>query len=142
MKITLDTNILISATFWYGDSFEILERVEQKDFELILSKEILQEYTEVLDYKEIKEKILSKHLDFRKTVEKIISISTIVEPFQKVTAVIDDPDDNMILECAQAGDVDYIITKDLDLLRLNIFEGIRIVHPQEFLHLVKEKKAE
>ncbi len=48
MKITVDTNILVSATFWYGDSNEIIERVERKEIELILSKEIIEEFTRVL----------------------------------------------------------------------------------------------
>lgn len=28
MKITVDTNVLISSTFWYGSSFKIIEKVE------------------------------------------------------------------------------------------------------------------
>jgi predicted nucleic acid-binding protein len=30
MKITVDTNILISATFWYGDSYKIIEKVDNR----------------------------------------------------------------------------------------------------------------
>ena len=30
MKITMDTNVLISATFWYGDYNKIIEKVENK----------------------------------------------------------------------------------------------------------------
>jgi predicted nucleic acid-binding protein len=36
MKITVDTNVLISSTFWSGDSDRILEKVENKEIELIL----------------------------------------------------------------------------------------------------------
>ena len=38
MKITIDTNVLISSTFWRGDSDKIIEKVEAKELELI-SKE-------------------------------------------------------------------------------------------------------
>ncbi len=58
MRITVDTNILVSATFWYGDSNTIMELVESKQLELVLSVQILEEFTKVLDYKEIKEKII------------------------------------------------------------------------------------
>ncbi len=44
MRITLDTNVLVSATFWYGDSFEILKNVENKELELVISKEIIEEF--------------------------------------------------------------------------------------------------
>ena len=41
MKITVDTNVLISATFWYGDSNKIILLAERQLIELILSKEIV-----------------------------------------------------------------------------------------------------
>ena len=86
MKITVDTNVLISATFWYGSSNEIIEKVENKEIALILSKEIIEEFSNVLDYEEIQEKIKDKNLEMKKTVEKIVSISTIIEPTQKFTS--------------------------------------------------------
>jgi len=44
-----------------------------------------------------------------------------------------DPKDNMILELAVAGQADYIVTGDKDLLALNPFRKIQIVTPAEFL---------
>lgn len=55
MRITLDTNVLISATFWDGCSDKIIRKVENKEVELILSEEIIKEFSEVLDYKEIQD---------------------------------------------------------------------------------------
>lgn len=133
MKITLDTNVLISATFWEGDSYKIIEKVERKEIELILSKDIIEEFAKVLDYREIKEKIKNKNLEMKRTIEKIISLSTIVDPIEKVDIIKEDLDDNKILECAKSGDVDFIVTNDNHLLKLNQFEKIRIVSPREFL---------
>ena len=31
MMITVDTNVLISATFWYGNSNKIIEKFENKE---------------------------------------------------------------------------------------------------------------
>ena len=78
MKITLDTNVLISATFWKGNSDKIIEKVEKKDIELILSKDIIEEFARVSKYKEIQEKVKNKNLEMKRTVEKIISISKII----------------------------------------------------------------
>ena len=61
MKITVDTNVLISATFWYGDSEKIITKAENKEIELVLSRDIIKEYNEVLQYKEIKDKIKDKN---------------------------------------------------------------------------------
>ena len=45
----------------------------------------------------------------------------------------EDPSDNMILECAVAGGVDFVISGDDHLLAVGEFHGIRIVNPSEFL---------
>ena len=135
MRITVDTNVLISATFWYGDSHKIIELVEQKKLILVLSKNILQEYSEVLEYDEIQEKIIDKNLDMKYTLHKLISLATIVEPTLRLDIVKDDSDDNRVLECALEGQVDYIITQDNHLLKLKQFQNISIMTPTEFLSI-------
>ncbi len=132
MKIAVDTNVLVSATFWYGASHRILLKVESKEIELILSQDILREYAEVLGYEEITEKIANKGLEMKRSIGKIISMSTIVQPSEKLNVISDDPDDNIILECAIAGNVDYIISKDNHLLKLKKYRNIPIVAPEEF----------
>ena len=133
IKITVDTNVFISATFWLGASHKILELVEKKTIELILSKSIIKEYQDVLNYKEIQEKITNKNLEMRWYVQKIASLSRIVIPKKKILIIEVDTDDNKILECALAGNVDYIISQDRHLLDLKEFTGIEILHPEDFL---------
>ncbi len=139
MKITVDTNVLVSATFWNGCSNEIINRVERKDIDLALSKEIIEEFAIVLSSEEIQEKIKNKYLEMKRTVGKIASISTIIEPLEKVDIVKEDPDDNKILECAKAGKVDFIISSDNHLLKIKKFEGMPILTPQEFLKQISEE---
>mgnify|MGYP001583811105 CR=1 FL=1 len=68
-----------------------------------------------------------------RTIEKIVSLSTIIETAEKLNVVTEDAADNKILECAKAGKVDYVISKYNHLLKLKEFEKIRIVSPREFL---------
>jgi len=138
MKITVDTNILVSSTFWSGDSDRILEKVEKKEIELVLSEEIISEFLKVLDYEEIQNKIKNKNLEMRRTIEKIVSISTIVEPKEKLSIIKEDPDDDIILECAVEGNVDYIISKDKHLLKIENFRGIKVIKPEELLKILRE----
>jgi uncharacterized protein len=135
MKITIDTNVLISGSLWKGASDKILEKVENKEIELILSKNIIEEFSEVLNYDEIKNKIRDKGLEIRRTVEKIVSISNTIEPLEKLKIITEDSDDNMVLECAVEGKVDFIITQDKHLLKLREFQEIKIITPEEFLTL-------
>ena len=59
MKIVVDTNVLLSATFWNGASNRIIEKVEKKEIELVISKKILDEFSGVLGYKEIVKKLIT-----------------------------------------------------------------------------------
>ena len=137
MRITLDTNILVSGTFWTGASFRILDLVDRKKLRSISSKEIIEEYYGVINSDEIIDKIERKKLIIYKLVEKIIKNSEITEPRTKLSIVKEDPDDNKILECAKEGRVDYIITQDEHLLKLKKFENIPILKPDDFLKLLR-----
>jgi uncharacterized protein len=133
MKIVLDTNVLVSATFWNGDSEKIIQKVENKEIELILSKEILDEFDAVLNYKDIQDKIKNKNLELKRTVEKITILCAIIEPKQKLNIIIDDPTDNKFLECAIEGKADFIVSKDKHLLKIKEYQGIKTITPEELL---------
>lgn len=133
MRVTVDTNVLISATFWNGSSNKIIEKVENKELELILSYEIIEEFVRVLNYEGIQQKIRDKNLEMNRTVEKIVEMSKVIESKVKLNIIKEDPDDNKILECAKAGQVDFIVSNDNHLLKLKSLEGINIVSAEEFI---------
>ena len=137
MRITVDTNVLISATFWYGDSNEIINRVERKEFELVLSPEILEEFALVLQSKEIQDKVSNKNLQMKETVQKITSLSALVTPRLRLDIIDDDPSDNKVLECAKAGKADYIISNDNHIMALRKFENIRILSSRQFIDKIR-----
>jgi putative PIN family toxin of toxin-antitoxin system len=58
-------------------------------------------------------------------------------PVYPSVAVTDcrDPKDNLILECALAGDADLIVSGDAHLLDLNPWRGIAILTPGDYLAL-------
>ena len=138
MKIVLDTNVLVSGTFWEGDSAKILNLIDTKEIGLILSEELIEEYNEVINRDEILDKIQNKDLILNKTVQKIIQNSSITEPSSKFDIIKEDSDDNKILECAFEGKVNYIISQDNHLLKLKEFQGIRIITPEEFVRINKK----
>ena len=131
-KATLDTNVLVSATFWTGDSFKILDLVDKKKVKSVSSKPIIEEYDRVIKSDEIIEKIENKDLIVSKVIQNVLSNSTIVDPKRQVT-ICEDPDDNKFLEAAVEGKVDFIVSQDKHLLKIKEFEGIKIVTPKEFL---------
>ena len=136
MKVILDTNVLISGTFWTGNSFRILDLIDKNKLRNITSKEIIKEYYEVINSDEIIDKVEDKKLKMLKIAHKVINNSEIVVPSVKINIIKDDPDDNKILECAIAGNVDCIVSNDKHLLKLKEFKGIKILTPKEFLSLM------
>lgn len=66
-------------------------------------------------------------------IQEIESISDLVVASRSIDVVQADPYDNMILERALAGKVDYIVSGDSHLLDLGEFEGIRIITPAQML---------
>lgn len=136
MRITLDTNVLVSGTFWTGSSYMILNLIDKKRLRSISSKEIIEEYYEVINSDEIIDKVEKKKLIMYKLIEKVIKNSEITEPKTKLSIVKEDPDDDKILECAKEGGADYIITQDEHLLKLKKFDNILILKPDDFLKLL------
>ncbi len=59
-----------------------------------------------------------------------------VSPTVKLDVIKADPKDNIILECAVAGNADYIVSGDKHLLDLKEFSGIKILKPAEFLRKI------
>ncbi len=128
-KVVLDTNVLISGILFGGNPRQILELVIQGKIDAYISPAIFTEFREVL----IRPK-------FGLTPEKCFSIAKEIEDifcfvFPRITVdlVKDDPEDNIILECALAAGVKYIITGDPHLLKLASFEKIKIISPASFV---------
>ncbi|NOY70456.1 MAG: putative toxin-antitoxin system toxin component, PIN family [Deltaproteobacteria bacterium] len=128
-KVVLDTNVLISGILFGGNPRQILELVIQGKIDAYISPAILTEFREVL----IRPKFgLSQEKCFS-IAKEIEDIFCIVFPHITVDLIKDDPDDNIILECALAADVQFIVTGDSHLLSLRLFEKIKIISPAMFV---------
>jgi putative PIN family toxin of toxin-antitoxin system len=136
MKVVLDTNIWLSAIFWKGEADKLIKSCLNKKIELIITEEILDEIIEVLN----KESKFQKYIKKRKQsiedlVRTILSIATLIKTQSKIDLIKKHPKDNMILEAALDGKVDYIVSYDKHILNMLEFREIRILDPREFLRL-------
>ncbi len=128
MKAVLDTNIFISGIFWKGASNKVILNWKEGKFMLVTSLGTLSELIKVL--KDFKIKLPDEMI--REWIDLIVRNSIIVEPKEKIAIVKDDPKDNIFVETAIAGNVDYIVSQDNHLLKLKEFRGIKIITPEEF----------
>lgn len=130
MKVVFDTNVVASASFWRGTPFDCLAAWAQGRCAAVVSPELLAEYHETIG---------ELRLDYpqRPPVEWVDALTESAElifPTERATGATPDPADEMVLECALAGEADYIVTGDKKhLLPLREFRGIPIVTPADFL---------
>ena len=130
MRVTVDTNVLISSLIATGGSADqVIQLVREGEMEMVLSKFILDELARVLTQKfELPAQAVQS------AVDRFQQLAIIVEPRAVVNVIKGKQDDNRILECAVAGRVDYLITGDKKhILPLASIQGIPIVGVTEFL---------
>lgn len=144
MRLTLDTNILVSAfVAKQGHSATILElALTLVDIELILSDPILDEFQDVLGRDEVRSRFAYTEQQVRQAVEGLRASAKLVSPSAKVSVVKEDPKDNVILSTALSGKADYIVSGDKHLLDLGKYRGIRIVNPRGFVQVLSKKFPE
>lgn len=132
MRVTVDTNVLISALGWNGTEAAIIEMILDSRLELCLSAQILSEFYRVVKYPKFG--FTDEEIDG--FIGRLLPNVILLKPVNRISAVEADPDDNKIIECAVEGKASYIITGDKHLLQLGDYKGIRIVKASEFLKIV------
>lgn len=128
----LDTNILISATFWRGASDHVLRSAEEGLFEAIISEEILTEYDRSLREPEFRKKVSERTLTALWSRSHIVRLCHLFSS-EPVHITLKDPDDTHLFGCAISSEATHIVTNDKAVLALNGWQGIHILTPEEFL---------
>ncbi len=132
-KAVIDTNVFISALIGSKNAKYILDNFLDGRFDIIISEKLFEELIATIG----KEKF-SKIIDEKGCRELIELLKTDADwaiPEEKI-AICRDPKDNIVLECAVAGKVGFIVTGDRDLLALSPFRKISIITPSKFLGLL------
>ncbi len=134
IRVTPDTNVLVSSTIVKGSSFEILRLSKLGKIKLVLSLEIIKEFKEVIS----RPKFGFSEEQISNAVKQLISISEIIVSVTKIKIVKDDNDDNIILSTAIDGKAEYLVSGDPHLLKIKNFKSIKIVKPSNLLKIFYE----
>lgn len=135
MKIVLDTNCILVSFSSKSRFRKILDDFLSGKYELLISNEIFYEYYE----------LFSKIFDPEAAIElsEIILNSdgiVFINIYYRMNLINADPDDNKFVDCAFAGNADYIVTDDKhfeELKKIN-FPKINTISTEDFLKLLSE----
>lgn len=134
MKVVVDTNVLISGLISTSSPpARIIDLWLSNRLNVYVSPEIIEEYLSVFLRPKFRRvgtpqeryELISELLDLDNTI--------VVNPDFRLTIITDDVDDNIILECAVEAAVEVIVSGDMHLLSLSVYDGIEILLPAEFL---------
>jgi putative PIN family toxin of toxin-antitoxin system len=143
-KAVLDTSVLVSAflnPIPGGASFDLLRFAEQRAFALYLSDAIVAETARVLTSKRNRSRYHYTQEEVEFYCRTIFDVATVVTDVPEIRVVCD-PNDDVILASAIAAGADYLVTRDKDLLSLGAYEGISIIKPEAFLHVLRGQSQE
>ncbi len=129
MRVILDTNVLMSGLFFSGPPYEILNNWRQKNIQLVISAEILEEY------RRIGKRLGDKYPGVE--VSPLLALIAVHGEFVAAPPlsedVCDDPTDDMFFACALASGCRIIVSGDKHLHRANGFGGVDVLRPRAFL---------
>ncbi|MFQ4146643.1 putative toxin-antitoxin system toxin component, PIN family [Chlorogloeopsis sp. ULAP02] len=136
MKIIIDTNVLVSAVLKGREPRVVIQFVvDNLDCEWIVSKEILNEYKEVLSRSKFRlsSEIRSEWFEILDTVTTLIDVNVEID-FPK------DRKDAKFLACAVAASADFLITGDSDFNEAQSLVKTTIISVSLFKKLVCDVK--
>jgi putative PIN family toxin of toxin-antitoxin system len=131
-RVVLDTVVFVRALINPHSRSGRLVSEYAGHFTLLVSKPTVQECLEVLQRPELKRKFRSLG---RVNVRQVIDLVTQAQfvEIAEVPPVVRDPADDIFVATAVAGQADFILSEDKDLLDLKQVSGISIIDTQSFL---------
>jgi uncharacterized protein len=127
VKFLLDTNVLVSALIWSGKPYTLLKLASASPHQIYTSPALLDELRNTLSYPRLQAHILKRGLSAKELYDQVALIVHTQASPALAKPVCRDRDDDAVLACALAAQVDWIVSGDQDLLVLQQFEGIPIV---------------
>jgi uncharacterized protein len=132
MRVVIDTNIFVSS-FFGGKPRKVIDLWFSGELILCLSKQILEEYFEVLGRFDFDDDTLL--IKLMSAIENNSNILFVENPEEKQW-INEDPKDDKFIACALALKAGYIVSGDSHLTIRKEIENIKILTPSEILEFI------
>ena len=129
--MVLDTNVVVSGLLFGGVPGRVLTAWTSGAFVLVLSPPVLDEFRRVGREFAKGRAPLDAALD---ALLALIAVhATVIDAPRLKARVSADPDDDMLLAAAIAGEAGYVVSGDKHLLDVTGWNGITVLKPRAFL---------
>jgi len=107
LRLVLDTNVFLVSILPHHKYWWVFEALLNQQYTLLVSNEILTEYLEKCSEK-YGISLSENQLDFLLELSNVELMTT----YYQWNLITVDPDDNKFVDCAVAGQADYLVTHD------------------------------
>jgi putative PIN family toxin of toxin-antitoxin system len=141
LNAVLDSTVLVSAFLTpRGLAAQLLSEARRGAFVLHLSDQIIVETQDVLlERKHIRQRYPYTDEQAVRFCRALRSAAHLISHFARISGVVRDPNDDMVIACALAAGDAYLVTRDPDLLTLKTYRDVRMATPEEFIALVRKQ---
>lgn len=137
MKVVLDTNVLIAAILWKGETHKLISLIDNGEMLPCFSPETCEESLGVLGRSKFEKLFKENKLAIRKTIIKLFLLAEFFTlPKSRLKVIIEDPTDDKFLLLAQVAKAKYLVSGDKHLRKLKRFGTTKIISVSEFLYLL------
>lgn len=143
MRVVVDTNVVVSSALSsLGYPARIFQLWNDEDaYILLVTEPILEEYRRALRYEHVRARHRLTEQELDELVDDLAESAVLVDPQGERPVIHEDPKDTMFVECAVAGQADYIVSGDRHLLDLKEYQGIQVMSPAVFAGLLEGPKG-
>lgn len=136
MKVVLDTNVLLVSISRKSPYYPIYNSLLRGDFQCCVTVDIWEEYEEKIG-EHMGEIVANATMEALDRCPDVLYF----KKYFYFHAIKADPDDDKFVDCAVAGNVDYIVSDDrhFNVLKKLPFPKLRVISADDFLSLVVEQ---
>ena len=139
MNAVIDTNVWVSGLInRNGMPARVLDAYRDLRFTVVTSDPLLEELVEVLRRPKIARKYGVTDEDVQ-ALQELLRRHAVVVPIHHTVHVCRDPDDNVVIETAERGMAQFLVSGDADLWEAEEVQAylrdqrIQVLNPKEFL---------
>lgn len=134
VKATVDTNVLVSGLIGeHSPPCQVVDAWLDRRFTLVTSLYQVEEVNRVLSYPRIAARIRMEDAELEIILTALLAEAEVVPGHVRLPGVTRDPKDDALVACAVEGGAQYLVSGAQDLCVLDVYEGIQVLTPREFL---------